>query len=94
MKRARWSGCWLVCWSLCGWLAGCHAWEARDNRGYDPLFTGLVVAIVLIDGLQYYVLRDGSRTPLRAPEADPNRPISVQDCTAPIDPGRGNLFCR
>jgi hypothetical protein len=95
---------------LCFLLAGCHAWgtgydNAREPGGravvysYDPVVAGLVVAVLLIDGMRYYVYRDGTRVPApleSAPAAqpDPSRAVSVQDCTTPVDPTQGNLVCR
>jgi hypothetical protein len=50
----------------------------------------IIIGIVLADGMRYFRLdQDG-----RALEADPARPINVQDCTRPVDPGAGNLLCR
>lgn len=56
----------------------------------------LLIAVILADGVRYYVREpDGTFTPyFGAPEADPTRRISVQDCTRPIDPAGGNLLCR
>ena len=91
-------------------LAGCHAWgtgyDSTREPGsravvysYDPVIAGLVVAVLLIDGMRYYVYRDGTRVPApldgtRLAEPDPSRAVNVQDCTAPVDATRGNLVCR
>ena len=82
-------------------LAGCHAWgtgyDSTREPGsravvysYDPVIAGLVVAVLLIDGMRYYVYRDGTRLA----EPDPSRAVNVQDCTTPVDTTRGNLVCR
>jgi hypothetical protein len=45
---------------------------------------------MLADGMRYFSLGQGGG----ALEADPRRAINVQDCTRPVDPSAGNLFCR
>ena len=56
----------------------------------------LLVAVILADGVHYYLRApDGTLTPYYgAPDPDPARRVSVQDCTRPIDPSSGNLLCR
>lgn len=65
---------------------------ASDSR----LLAGIIVAVLLAEGVRYYLRGpDGTLTPLeRAPEADPSRRISEQDCTQPIARDGGNLRCR
>jgi uncharacterized protein YceK len=62
----------------------------------SPLGAAILVGIMLADGFHYYLLApDGTKTPVySAPEPDPTRKINAQDCTRPVDPGAGNLFCR
>ena len=62
---------------------------------------GAVAAAVLIgrivaEGTTVYGREpDGMRAPyFGAPEPDPTRRISVQDCTKPIDLTAGNLMCQ
>ena len=63
-----------------------------DNR----VLAGIVVAVMLADGVRYYVRgRDGSMTPLEnVPPGDPGRRIGEQDCTRPVNLELGNLVCR
>jgi hypothetical protein len=63
-----------------------------DNR----VITGVVIAVMLAEGVRYYVRGDdGSITTLGyLPEPDPRRRVSEQDCTRPVDPTLGNLRCR
>ena len=63
--------------------AGADVWGAGTLRNG-------VVAVLLIDGMRYYVYRDGTRLA----EPDPSRAVNVQDCTTPVDTTRGNLVCR
>jgi hypothetical protein len=62
----------------------------------SPLGAAILIGIMLADGFHYYLLApDGTKTPVySAPEPDPTRKINAQDCTRPVDPGAGNLFCR
>jgi hypothetical protein len=62
----------------------------------DRLLTGVLVARVVADGLDYYVRGDdGTLTRLDGlPEFEPSRPVNIADCTRPVDPGKGNLSCR
>jgi hypothetical protein len=64
--------------------------------GGDRVITGIVVALLLAGELRYYARGDdGSLTLLeRSAQPDPARAVSEQDCTAPVDPARGNLKCR
>jgi hypothetical protein len=55
-----------------------------------PLGNAVIIGILLADGMRYFRLDEDSR----ALEADPARPINVQDCTRPVDPSAGNLLCR
>lgn len=73
------------------------AYEARVSLvSRDRVLTGIVVAILLAEGVRYYFRGDdGTMTPLDyVPEPDPARTISEQDCTGPVNPERGNLMCR
>jgi hypothetical protein len=62
----------------------------------DRLLAGVLVALVVADGLDYYVRGDdGTLTRFdRLPEFEPSRPVNMADCTRPVDPGKGNLSCR
>jgi hypothetical protein len=62
----------------------------------DRIITGILVAVMLVEGVRYYVRGDdGTMTPVNyVPELDPSRKVSEQDCSRPIDPERGNLRCR
>jgi hypothetical protein len=62
----------------------------------DRLLTGILVALVVADGLEYYVRGDdGTLTRLeRVPQFDPSRRVNATDCTQPVDAERGNLLCR
>jgi hypothetical protein len=62
----------------------------------DRVLTGIVVAVLLAEGVRYYLRGDdGTMTPLHyVPQPDPGRTVSEQDCTAPVDPQLGNLLCR
>jgi hypothetical protein len=64
--------------------------------GDSRLLVGVVVAIMVADGIRYYLRRpDGSLTPVeRPPEADASRRVTVQDCSGPITLDGGNLRCR
>src|SRR3990172_10694325 len=66
------------------------AYETRVSiAGGGRVFTGIVVAVLLAEGVRYYVRGDdGTMTPLHddAPPPDPGRIINEQDCTAPVDP--------
>ncbi len=101
----------LACVSIAGcqsWQIGLHSeTEADRHQGTtygarvsmtsgDRVLTGIVVAVLLAEGMRYYLRGDGGMlAPLDyAPEADPRRTINPQDCTAPVDPRRGNLLCR
>jgi hypothetical protein len=55
-----------------------------------PLGNAIIIGIMLADGMRYFSLGQGGG----ALEADPRRAINVQDCTRPVDPSAGNLFCR
>ena len=63
--------------------------QASVSSG-TPLGNAIIIGIMLADGIEYFRL--GQRG--GALEADPARPINVQDCTRPVDPSAGNLFCR
>jgi hypothetical protein len=67
-----------------------------DVSSRSVVGAAIIVGIVAADGFRYYrVEADGSRTPIGyAPPSDPDRRISVQDCTRPVDPAAGNLVCR
>ena len=87
-----------------------YAWQARTSHvsggiqegasvsvsGDSPLLAGIVIAVLVADGIRYYLRRpDGSLAPLEsAPHADPSRRVSEQDCSRPIEPDGGNLRCR
>jgi hypothetical protein len=60
----------------------------------SPLGNAIIVGVMLADGVRYYRLGPDGKTSVRAPEPDPTRKINVQDCTRPVDPNAGNLFCR
>ncbi len=62
----------------------------------DRIVTGILVVVMLAEGLRYFVRGDdGTMTPVNyVPEPDPSRKVSEQDCSRPIDPERGNLRCR
>ena len=60
----------------------------------SPLGNAIIVGVMLADGVHYYRLGPDGKTSVRAPELDPTRKINVQDCTRPVDPNAGNLFCR
>jgi hypothetical protein len=60
----------------------------------SPLGNAIIVGVMLADGVHYYRLGPDGKTPVRAPELDPNRKINIQDCTRPVDPNAGNLLCR
>ena len=60
----------------------------------SPLGNAIIVGAMLADGVHYYRLGPDGKTSIRAPEPDPTRKINVQDCTRPVDPNAGNLFCR
>lgn len=62
----------------------------------SPLANVIIIGVMVGDAIQYYQLGpDGTRTPaFGAPDPDPTRKINVQDCTQPVDPDAGNLFCR
>ena len=60
----------------------------------SPLANAIIVGVMLADGMHYYRLGPDGKTSVRAPEPDPTRKINVQDCTRPVDPNAGNLFCR
>ena len=63
--------------------------QASVSSG-TPLGNAIIIGIMLADGIEYFRLgQSGS-----ALEADPARPINVQDCTRPVDPAAGNLLCR
>lgn len=56
-----------------------------------------VIGLLVAEGVRDYRREsDGMRTPwyFQAPEPDPTRRISVQDCTKPVDLTAGNLMCR
>ena len=55
-----------------------------------PLGNAIIIGIMLADGMRYFRLDQNGG----ALEADPARPINVQDCTRPVDPSAGNLLCR
>jgi hypothetical protein len=55
-----------------------------------PLGNAIIIGIMLADGMRYFRLGESGG----APGDDPRRAINVQDCTRPVDPGAGNLFCR
>jgi len=60
----------------------------------SPLGNAIIVGVMLADGVHYYRLGPDGKMSVRAPEPDPTRKINVQDCTRPVDPNAGNLFCR
>lgn len=61
----------------------------------SALGNAIIIGIMLSDGIHYYRVGPDGRTPLfGAPPLDPARRINVQDCTQPIDPEAGNLYCR
>ena len=62
----------------------------------DRIVAGILIALVVADGMQYYVRGDdGSMTSVDGmPEFEPARQIAVQDCTRPVDLQLGNLLCR
>jgi len=60
----------------------------------SPLGNAIIVGVMLADGVHYYRLGPDGKASVRAPEPDPTRKINVQDCTRPVDPNAGNLFCR
>jgi hypothetical protein len=64
--------------------------------GDSRLLAGVIVAIMVADGIRYYLRRpDGSLTPIESPpEADASRRVSEQDCSGPITLDGGNLRCR
>lgn len=73
------------------------AYEARVSVvSRDRVLTGIVVAVLLAEGVRYYLRGDdGTMTPLDyIPEPDPARAISEQDCTGPVNLELGNLMCR
>jgi hypothetical protein len=55
-----------------------------------PLGNAIIIGIMLADGMRHFRLDENGG----ALEADPARPINVQDCTRPVDPSAGNLLCR
>ena len=65
---------------------------STDSR----LVAGIIVAVLLAEGIRYYLRGpDGTLTPLeRAPEPDPSRKVSEQDCTLPLARDGGNLRCK
>jgi hypothetical protein len=81
-------------------LAGIPAGSAYAAQGSVSITSGTVagiaVAVMLAEGVRYYAGEaDGSLSRrAHAPEPDPRRRISVQDCTQPIDLDGGNLSCR
>jgi len=54
----------------------------------SPLGNAIILGIVVADGLRYV------RPAAKAPPPDPGRKVNFQDCTRPVDPSAGNLFCR
>jgi hypothetical protein len=89
-------------------LAGCAHHEASLNAGASSVSGtrivssgaglqvnadgGGVVAALVAAGLIAATVHD-LRNPQRAPEMDPSRSVSEQDCSQPID-STGNLRCR
>lgn len=65
-------------------LTGCHA-EARVHAGFA---SALGLSILAIGAYDYEGARD------EAPYLAPDRKVSEQDCTKPIDHTLGNLRCK
>ena len=68
---------------------------STDSR----LGTVILVSVLLAEGVRYFLqMADGRRTPLEREEAQRLRGtvpmVSEQDCSRPIDPSQGNLYCR
>jgi hypothetical protein len=65
-------------------LGGCTIHIETDSRAATVLGVGIVAAAIY-----------GAQTEREAtPELAPDRKVSEQDCTRPIDPTLGNLRCR
>ena len=65
----------------------------------SALGTAIIVGVLFAEGVRYFLQApDGTRSPVAAPVAAPARSapprVSLQDCTRPIEPAAGNLFCR
>lgn len=65
---------------------------SSDSR----LLVGIVVAAMLVEGVRYYLRGpDGTLTPLdRAPDPDPSRRVSEQNCAEPLVFDGANLKCK
>jgi hypothetical protein len=97
--RAIFLGCVAVAAALSGctvrYSAGTYSPESATTSQVSVssgthLGNAIIIGIMLADGIEYFRLGQGGR----ALAADPARPINVQDCTRPVDPGAGNLLCR
>ncbi len=66
------------------------------SAGGESILGVLLLGAVLADGVRTY--RYGPGSPLephwKAPDPDPTRRISEQDCTRPIRADGGNLMCK
>jgi len=62
----------------------------------DSVAGAILVGVLLGEGARYYLrMPDGTRVPYwGVPDPAPERRVSEQDCTRPIDLNAGNLMCR
>ena len=65
-------------------LGGCTVHIESDSRAARVLGLGIVAAAI-------YGYESGRET---TPELAPDRRVSEQDCTRPIDDAQGNLRCK
>ncbi len=88
-------------------LSGCHAqlgYYAESGRtshsagyavrvstdGGDRVLAGIVAGVLVAEGVRNSM----SEGAAASGELDPQRPVTVQDCSRRIDPSAGNLMCR
>lgn len=64
--------------------------------GESRLVAGIVIAVMVAEGVRYYIRRpDGSLAPWEPPPGpDPSRKVSEQDCRRAIVSDGGNLRCK
>ena len=95
MARLRWA---VLAVAL---LGGCAA-NARfalapaagsSSSGIVVVGAGVLVGLLII-AFAGHDNADGAGSPRAAPELAPDRRVSEQDCTQPIDPAQGNLRCK